>query len=198
MNTLLRSRFLITGIIASFASTGFSQSDRQTTLSQSAAAASSTSWQLGTPIATYWAGPTMTDAVARQMAEGGFNLVWCREQELDVVRRHGLRAQLTDVLLNPESLDNPQKLAKLDALIERVRKQPALYSYFIVDEPSAAVFPALGRLVAHLRARDPAHLANINLLPTYADNAQLGTKGDTVTAYREICGSTSASLSHHW
>lgn len=42
-----------------------------------------------------------------------------------------------------------------------------------------------GELVAFLRERDPAHLAYINLLPTYASNEQLGNKGDTVAEYRE-------------
>lgn len=144
-----------------------------------------TAWKLGTPIVTYWAGPPMTDAVARQMAEGGWNLVWCTQKELDVAQRHGLRAQLHDPLLSPASLDKPALRQKLDALIDQVRKHPALYSYFITDEPSAAAFPALGRLVAYLRQRDPAHLPYINLFPTYASNEQLGTKGDTVTAYQE-------------
>src|SRR4051812_29583925 len=50
------------------------------------------SWKIGTPIVTYWAGPPMTDATAQQMAEGGWNLVWCSStQELDVADRHGLR-----------------------------------------------------------------------------------------------------------
>ena len=142
-------------------------------------------WQVGTPIVTYWAGPAMTDKVAQQMADGGWNLVWCRENELDVAQRHHLRAQLQDELLSPQVLDNPAQRAKLDALVARVRKHPALYDYFVCDEPTAADFPALGRLVAYLREHDPAHLAYINLLPTYANNKQLGTKGDTVTAYRE-------------
>jgi hypothetical protein len=38
--------------------------------------------------------------------------------------------------------------------------------------------------VAHLRERDPAHLAYINLFPTYASNEQLGNPGDVVTAYQ--------------
>lgn len=142
-------------------------------------------WKVGTPIVTYWAGPPMTDAVAQQMAEGGFNLVWCTEKDLDLVHRHGLRAQLQDGLLSPATLDNPAQREKLDALIDRVRKHPAMYSYFITDEPSAGAFAGLGRLVAHLRQRDPAHVAYINLFPTYANNEQLGTKGDTITAYRE-------------
>jgi len=142
-------------------------------------------WEVGTPIVTYWAGPAMSDKVAQQMAEGGFNVVWCAEKDLDVVKRHGLRGQLHDGLLSPASLDNPAQRAKLDALVDRVRSHPALYCYFITDEPSAGDFPPLGRLVAYLRQRDPAHLAYINLFPTYANNKQLGTKGDTVTAYRE-------------
>jgi hypothetical protein len=149
-------------------------------------------WTVGSPIVTYYAGPGyhptgpgMTEAAARQMAEGGFNVVWCGEQELDVVHRHGLRAQLRDGLLSPATLEDPVRRAALDALIDRVRRHPALYCYFITDEPSAAEFPGLGKLVAYLRQRDPARMAYINLFPTYANNQQLGTEGDTVTAYRE-------------
>ena len=149
------------------------------------AAAAARSWRVGEPIATYYAGPPLTDAVAEQMRAGGWNLVWCGEGELDVARRHGLRAQLQDPLLSPATLDDADQRAKLDALIERVRKHPALYSYSITDEPSAAAFPGLGELVAYLRTEDPAHLAYINLFPTYASNEQLGTQGDPVTAYRE-------------
>jgi len=141
---------------------------------------------VGTPIATYWAGPALTDAVARQMVEGGFNLVWCRsEKELDVAGRHGLRGLLTNGLLKPESLDDPKRREQLDALISRVSKHPALYAYHLIDEPSASQFPSLGKLVAYLSERDPLQLAYINLFPTYANNKQLGTKGDVVTAYKE-------------
>lgn len=149
------------------------------------------SWKIGDPIVTYWAGPgfpgggPLNDAAASQMAAGGWNLVWCHENELDVAKKHSLRGLLTSDLLRPETLDNPQQLAALEALIGRVRRHPGLYAYHLVDEPSAAAFPAIGKLVAWLRERDPGHLAYINLLPTYASNAQLGTTGDTVPAYNE-------------
>lgn len=144
------------------------------------------SWHIGTPIATYWAGPSLTDAVAQQMVEGGFNLVWCAsEKELDVAGRHSLRGLLTNGLLTPVSLDDPNRREQLDALVARVSKHPALYAYYVIDEPNASQFPPLGKLVAYLRERDPLHLAYINLFPTYATNKQLGTTGDVVTAYRE-------------
>ena len=152
---------------------------------------SSTIWKIGTPVVTHYAGPGFpngadaTDATVKQMAEGGWNLAWCRERELDVLQRHGLRAHLTDPLLVPDALHDATKRAALEALVARVRTHPAMYSYHLIDEPSAGSFPAWAELVAFLRERDPAHLAYINLLPTYASNEQLGNKGDTVAAYRE-------------
>lgn len=141
-------------------------------------------WKVGTPIVTYWCGPAMTDAVAKQMADGGWNVVWCGEGDLNTAHRHGLRGQLTHPLLAPASLDDPKKREQLDALIARVRQHPALYAYYIIDEPNASQFAALGKLVAYLRERDPAHVAYINLFPTYATNKQLGNQGDVVTAYQ--------------
>ena len=60
-----------------------------------------------------------------------------------------------------------------------------MYSYFLLDEPGVESFRNLGRLVAYLRRRNPSHMAYINLLPCGATNSQLGTRGDTVTAYQE-------------
>ena len=142
-------------------------------------------WRLGAPIVTYWAGPEMTEATAKQMAEGNFNVVWCQEKQLDTVQQFGLRGFLHDGLLSPAVLADPAKRAELDALIGRVKNHPAMYAYFIGDEPNSARFPEIGKLFAYLREKDPAHLAYINLFPTYANNEQLGNKGDVVTAYTE-------------
>ncbi len=143
-------------------------------------------WQIGTPIVTYWPGPQpVTDEFARQMAEGGWNLAWCNEKELDVAQRHGLRAQLLTGLLSPKSFAQADNRKRLGELISRVRNHPALYSYHLSDEPSTRRFPALGKLITYIRQRDPDHPSYINLCPTYAPNEMLGTKGDRVTAYRE-------------
>lgn len=128
------------------------------------AESSQKNWQIGKPIVTYWAGPPMTDETAKQMAEGNWNLVWCRESELDTAHKYGLRALLYDPLLNPTSLDQPEKKAELYALIQRVKDHPALYLYFIIDEPSASMFPELGKLTDYLRKLDPSHIMFILIL----------------------------------
>jgi hypothetical protein len=127
----------------------------------------------------------MSETVAKQMVEGGFNVVWCNEKDLDLLQKHGLRGMLHDPLLTPGTVETAEGRAKLDALVGRVKGHPAMYSYFVTDEPSAAQFAGLGKLFAHLKDRDAAHLAYVNLFPTYATNEQLGTKGDRETAYRE-------------
>jgi hypothetical protein len=72
----------------------------------------------------------------------------------------------------------------LDALIQRVKAHPALEAYYLTDEPGAGAFAALGRLVAYLRERDPAHFAYINLFPTYANEQQLGVSASAADRAR--------------
>src|SRR5512143_1208201 len=142
-------------------------------------------WKLDKILITFWCPPPATDEALAAVAAEGYNLTWTPEAGLDVARKHGLKAMLQDGLLAPATLDSPEQRAKLDALIARVRNHPALAAYFITDEPSAAAFPGLGKLADYLRERDPKHPAYINLFPTYANNQQLGTQGDVVTAYKE-------------
>jgi hypothetical protein len=137
-------------------------------------------WKLGAPIITYWAGPGSKSAVderaVAQLRAGGWNLGWAkRVEDLDLYHRYGLRVMLE---INTPNVDDPAQAAALDALIERARAHPALYAYYLVDEPGAGAFPMLGKLVAHLRRRDLAHLAYINLFPTYATDGQLQVNDD--------------------
>ena len=129
-------------------------------------------------IVTFWCPPPATDEALARVAAEGFNLMETPPEGLDVAARHHLRAMLQSPLLRPEVLDDPALRAQLDALIERVKNYPAVEAYFITDEPGAGAFAGLGRLVAYLRERDPAHYAYINLFPTYANEQQLGVSAD--------------------
>jgi hypothetical protein len=137
---------------------------------------SASKWEIGTPIVTYWAGPGNTmpldDQAAAQLRAGGWNLAWTKKPEdLDLYHRYGLRVMLE---IGTPNIADPAEAKALHAVIDRVSTHPALYSYHLTDEPGAGAFPKLGKLVSYLRERDPAHLAYINLLPTYASEAQLG------------------------
>ena len=136
-------------------------------------------WKQDRFIITFWCPPPATDSNLARVAQENFNLTWTPVDGLDVAARHGLRAMLTSELLKPETLNDASKQAELDALINRVKNHPALEAYYLTDEPGSGAFPALGKLVAYLRERDPAHFAYINLYPTYANEQQLGVSADS-------------------
>lgn len=135
-------------------------------------------WRQKQFLITFWCPPPATDEALAAVAAEHYNLTWVPADGLDMAGKYQLRAMLTDGLLKPEVLDDPDKRAQLDAMIEKVKNHPALEAYFLTDEPGAGAFPGLGRLVAYLRQRDPQHLAYINLFPTYANEAQLGVSAD--------------------
>ena len=86
-------------------------------------------------------------------------------------------------LLSDAEIENQVKV-----LIKAGGANPALKGYFLMDEPSARDFPALGKAVAAVKRFAPGKLAYINLLPDYAtlgapDTSQLGTA--TYTEYLE-------------
>lgn len=121
-------------------------------------------WTIGKPIVTYFSGPHISDYSAQQMVTGGWNLgneFANSIAQMDAAQRHGLRV----MWYGP--LD--------DATVNSIKDHPALYAYFVRDEPSAAEFSSLASTVSHLRTLDPGHLAYINLYPIYATSAQLGT-----------------------
>jgi len=141
-------------------------------------------WNQREFIVTVWCAPPTDDASLRAYASEGYNLTWSSEDGLDNVKRHGLTALLTDPLLSPSTLDDPDRLRQLDELIERNRNRTALEGYWLTDEPGSGAFAGLGRLVAYLREKDPRRLAYINLYPMYASEEQLGVSADAADRTR--------------
>jgi hypothetical protein len=136
----------------------------------------------------------ISPAVAKKLAAGGFNMMFCRNlDDFDSAQANGMRGMLYvhegkapwRNVFHKDALDDPEWLAKLDVLIDKVKDHPAMYGYISVDEPGASEFPGLGRLVDYVRKRDPKHVFYINLFPMYASAGAQETSGDKVTAYRE-------------
>ncbi len=138
-------------------------------------------WKQDKFMITVWGPAAYTDAGQAAYKGEGYNLTWWGPDNLDVVAKNGLKAMIWhELLLDPKVLDDPEKKAKLDALIDRVKNQPGMGAYYVVDEPGVTAFAAWGRFVEYLRQRDPNHLAFINLYPTYASLEQLNVSADEI------------------
>ncbi len=142
-----------------------------------------TGWKQREFIVTMWCPPPTTDENFDTLARDGYNLTWVQEGDapggeyskvLDKAQKHGIKSLIYAAsLVNVSSLDDPARKAKLDALIDSVKKHPAFEGYFLADEPSAATFSSWARLVKYLKERDPDHFSYLNLLPSYANQQQL-------------------------
>lgn len=137
-------------------------------------------WNIGEPIVTYWAGPGDTmpvnERTAEQLVAGGWNLAWTKKPaDLDLYHKFGVRVMFQ---IGKPKLDDPEQIKAFHAVVDSVSTHPALYAYYLADEPGMGGFAELARIASHLRRKDPAHLPFVNLFPTYASQEQLGVSAD--------------------
>jgi hypothetical protein len=112
------------------------------------------------------------EGAIRGMQECGLNLAgFVRPEDLDVCHRYGLKAIVRDPRAGEydwRNVDPDQLERSLRSLIAEVGAHPALFGYFLKDEPSAEEFPGLAVAVNTLARHAPGKLAYINLYPDYA------------------------------
>ena len=77
-------------------------------------------------------------------------------------------------LTQPEQLSDEQIEKSVRTLVEQTKDSPACVGYFLRDEPGAAQFAYLGKIVAAIRRVAPGKLAYINLFPSYATEGAPG------------------------
>ena len=96
-------------------------------------------------------------------------------QQLDLCRKYGLKAL---VFLPGYVAGAAHGVADIDEIkqADRFPNYPACWGYLLRDEPSAGIFPDLRYMVNHLRRVRAGKLGFVNLLPSYAGTAQLGTR----------------------
>ena len=101
-------------------------------------------------------------------------------EKLDEIYNAGLVTFVTDKRANNgHSFDNiDQEKAENDIreLLDEVNNHPAVYGYYIVDEPQAGKFPELAKLAEIYAEFAPDKEVYINLLPNYAPPPMLQTK----------------------
>jgi hypothetical protein len=118
--------------------------------------------------------------VLREIRECGFNIAgFVAPEHLDAVSEAGLQAIVsygpTHVSDGHIDRDEASIREAVQALVDRTAGHPAVFGYYLRDEPNARMFPALGRYVEAFRQAAPEARPYINLFPNYASEAQLGT-----------------------
>lgn len=88
------------------------------------------------------------------------------KQSLDLAQQAGVKVMfMCGDALNTDT----------ENIINQVKDHPALYGYFLRDEPTNADLPALGEWAERVRAADPGHPVYLNLFPIYVSEEALGS-----------------------
>jgi len=114
-----------------------------------------------------------------RMRECGLNIAgMVGLRQVEVCRAAGMRAIVSD----GRSCDydwNAINMAKAErnirSLVAEVKDNPAVFGYYIKDEPDASMFPGLAKIAGLIKRYAPGTWPYINLLPTYASRTQLGS-----------------------
>jgi hypothetical protein len=126
-----------------------------------------------------WNSAPNDPAVLRKMHEAGLTIAgFVSPGTLDACHEAGLKGIVSDARCSGydwANVDKQQARSNVTELVARTAQHPAVFGYYLRDEPSAAMFPGLATVADLFRELAPTKWAYINLFPDYADNSQLGT-----------------------
>lgn len=122
-----------------------------------------------------WLGDASPETL-EEMKACGFNLAgFVAPEDMEAVREAGLQAFVEDNRLTGLTRDMELSAEEAAAIAEEATApwldNPAVYGYYLVDEPSARFAPNLGVLAHAIQEAHPGAIPYVNLLPNYADAA---------------------------
>ena len=118
-------------------------------------------------------------AVLKRIKDCGFTMAgFASPNTLDNCTKAGLKAIVSDgrtASYDWANVDATLARSNVTSLIKEVGKHPAVFGYYLRDEPQAGWFPHLEKVADPVRELAPGKWPYINLFPDYAENWQLGT-----------------------
>ena len=125
------------------------------------------------PIMSWYSIPAQDASLERyqELAECGFNINFSHlytlkdlQTSLDLAGQAGVKVMATCVELETAT----------DSAVAAIKDHPALYGYFLRDEPLPAAFPMLAEWAERIRKADGGeHPLYLNLLPSFVDSVAL-------------------------
>lgn len=115
-----------------------------------------------------------------QLRECGLTVAgFVSPQDLDRCQAAGLKAIVSDPRASRydwANVDETEARRNLASLVAETGSHPAVYGYYLIDEPNARLFPGLAKVAAIVHELAPDKWAYINLFPNYASASQLGSQ----------------------
>lgn len=142
-------------------------------------------------------------AALQKMRECGLTVAgFVAPKHLDLCHQAGLKAIVSDPRVSDYdwmNVDPGAARKNVASLVAEVGSHPAVFGYYLRDEPSARLFPGLAQVSQIVRELAPGKWPYINLFPNYANEEQLGTKTyeEHLARFIEICQPPILSYDHY-
>jgi hypothetical protein len=142
-------------------------------------------------------------AVLQKMRDCGLTVAgFVAPKDLDLCQSVGLKAIVSDPRTSNYDFKNVDETAarkNIASLVAEVGKHPAVYGYYLRDEPGAELFDGLAKVSAIIRELAPGKWPYINLFPNYANAQQLGAPSyqDHLEKFIATCKPTQLSYDHY-
>lgn len=145
-----------------------------------------------------------SDAAAfREMRECGLTVAgFVSPRDLDLCHAAGLKAIVHDPRVSDydwRKVDPAEARRRVASLVAETGGHPAVYGYYLRDEPGADLFEGLAVVADLVRALAPGKWPYINLYPNYANARQLGTSTyeEHLARFVATCRPTELSYDHY-
>ncbi len=126
-----------------------------------------------------WDWPPNDPAVLKRLRDCGFTVAgFVAPDALDNCAHAGLQAIVIDPRshhYNWTNVDEANARKNIASLVADVDGHPAVFGYYLRDEPDVKLLPGLGMVASLLRQSAPGRWPYINLFPDYAYPSTLGT-----------------------
>src|SRR4051812_43627707 len=126
-----------------------------------------------------WNSAPNDPAILKKIHECGFTVAgFVPPSALDACASAGLKAIVSDSRVagyDWAAVDETKARHNVSNLVAQVGNHPAVFGYYLRDEPTAAWFAGLEKVASPIRELAPGKWPYINLFPDYAENSQLGT-----------------------
>jgi hypothetical protein len=122
-------------------------------------------------------------AVLNKMKECGLTVAgFVAPGTLDACQAAGLKAIVSDVRTSDydwSNVNESQARTRVTNLVAEVGQHPAVFGYYLRDEPPASMFAGLAKVAGLIREAAPGKWPYINLFPDYAADWQLAATNYT-------------------
>jgi hypothetical protein len=142
-------------------------------------------------------------AVLKKMAECGLTVAgFTYPKDLDAVHAAGMKAIVSDPRVGGydwTNVDGKKARENVASLVKEVNDHPAVFGYYLRDEPPATYFAGLEKVASVVRELAPGKWPYINLFPTVAEPWQLATKDyqEYLDKFTETCKPPILSYDHY-